>query len=214
MNRTVYALALALSAAACAHQRSAPAAQASAEVAPAPAAATPSADAHGMCPMSIPGTKVSAGTTPDAATLTFTTTAPDQVPALREKVAAMAAAHDGHAGAMEGHGAMHGSAGAAQGAGGSADAGSVHGDVHGSTGAGGMHGDMHGAMGGDAAAGEVGSMPPPATVAVEEVDGGARLVLTPRDPADLERLQSTVRAHAYRMQKQGGCGMMQHPRAG
>jgi hypothetical protein len=56
-------------------------------------------------------------------------------------------------------------------------------------------------------------MPPPSQAAVEDLPEGARLLVTPNDPADLERLQATVRMHAEHMQ-QHGCGMMQRPQPG
>ena len=54
-------------------------------------------------------------------------------------------------------------------------------------------------------------MPPPSRAAVEDLPDGARIIVTPNDPADLERLQKTVRTHAEHMQ-QHGCGMMDHAR--
>ena len=73
---------------------------------------------------------------------------------------------------------------------------------------GGMHEGMHqpgGMMSGGGMANM--PMPPPSTATVEDTDAGARLVLTPQDPAQMAQLQSAVRAHAGMMQ-QGGCGMM------
>ena len=49
----------------------------------------------GMCPMTVPGTKVSAVDTSTGEAVTFTTTA-DQAAALREKVHAMADMHNQH----------------------------------------------------------------------------------------------------------------------
>ena len=43
---------------------------------------------------------------------------------------------------------------------------------------------------------------------VEEVEGGARMVFTPPDPARLEALRSEVRAHAAQMTATGQCPMM------
>jgi hypothetical protein len=42
----------------------------------------------------------------------------------------------------------------------------------------------------------------------EEVENGARLTLTPKDPAQLEAFRKQVREHAQRMEK-GDCSMMQ-----
>ena len=50
-------------------------------------------------------------------------------------------------------------------------------------------------------------MPPPSRATVEDVENGARIVVTPNDSADLQKLQSTVRMHAEHMQ-QNGCGSM------
>jgi hypothetical protein len=48
----------------------------------------------------------------------------------------------------------------------------------------------------------------PFTVKVEEIEKGARLTLTPNDPARLEEFRTKVRQHAERM-KTGDCSMMQ-----
>ncbi len=174
---------LAFTSTACMHAgRAAPAATSQPVVAPRPSSDAPMGGGMaGMCPMSVPGTKVSAADTATGEALTFTTT-PDQAAALREKVHAMADMHNRHhaSGAAE-HGGMSG-----------------------------------GMMGGGMAAGSMGGMqmPPPSRAAVEDLPEGARLVVTPNDAADLQRLQSTVRAHAEHMQ-QDGCGMMmQHSQHG
>ncbi|ACG74489.1 hypothetical protein AnaeK_3269 [Anaeromyxobacter sp. K] len=133
-----------------------------------PGAATAPGGMAGMCPMSVPGTRLSAEDTSSGEAVTFTTSDPDQVSALRERVHAMAAMHARH----------H--------AGGDADRGAMHG----------MHGGMAGMQ-----------MPPPSQASVEDVPQGARLVVTPNDPADLQALQSTVRQHATYMQEHG-CPMM------
>ena len=148
--------------------------------APQASTATAAQGMEAMCPMTVPDTKVSAEDTATGAALTFTTT-PDHVQALREKVAAMAEMHNRH----------HAGAGG-------------HGDMQGSAGAGGMHGGMHGSMHGGT--GMEGGMVA-ARASAEDVEGGARLVLTPNDPADLPKLQSMVRAHAEHME-QSGCPMM------
>ena len=174
---------LALTGTACMHaSRAAPAAASE----PAAATTRPSSDAPmgggmaGMCPMSVPGTQVSAAEISTGEALTFTTS-PDQAAALREKVHAMADMHNSHhASGDAGHGGM--------------------GDMmgHGGMGAGGMEGMQ---------------MPPPSRAAVEDLPDGARLLVTPNDPADLKQLQSTVRKHAEHMQ-QDGCGMMDHSQHG
>lgn len=159
---------------------------------PTPASRAPSGmagmtDMAEMCPMNVPGTQVSAMDVANGEALTFTTT-PENAAALREKVHAMAEMHNRHhTGGEPGHGGMqHGGMG--QGAmGGMGGMG------------GGMSGMAHGDMGGM-------QMPPPSQASVEDVPNGARIVVTPNDPADLQRLQSTVRAHAEHMQ-QHGCEM-------
>jgi hypothetical protein len=135
----------------------------------------------GMCPMSIPGTQVAAKDTSTGEALTFTTTSPGQVPALREKVHAMADMHNRHHASGEEQAGMGGM----------------------------MHGGMMG--GGDMPMME---MPPPSHAAVEDLPEGARIVVTPNDSADRQRLQSTIRSHAEQMQ-QHGCGvMMEHSQHG
>jgi hypothetical protein len=75
-----------------------------------------------------------------------------------------------------------------------------------------MHNQHHGAAAADAPAGGqhgmmAGMMPPPSHAVAEDVDGGARISVTPDAPADLEKLRSTMRMHAEHMQG-GRCGMM------
>jgi hypothetical protein len=47
--------------------------------------------------------------------------------------------------------------------------------------------------------------PPAATATAEDVPEGARLVLKASNPGDVDRLRSSVRAHAQRLQREG-CG--------
>ncbi len=73
------------------------------------------------------------------------------------------------------------------------------------------HGEGHGAkMGGgtdkDAMGG--GMVMPPATARTEEIEGGVRLVFTPKDPADLPKLREHAHQHAEKMAS-GQCAMMQ-----
>lgn len=176
MTRTVIvSFVLALAGTACMHGGHA----ATAAAAQPAAAASGQGGMTGMCPMSVPGTQVSATDTPTGEALTFTTT-PDKATALREKVHAMADMHNRH------HAA--------------GDSG---------------HGGMGGMMGGGMAGGGMGGMqmPPPSRASVEDLPNGARIMVTPNDPADLQRLQSTVRMHADHMQ-QHGCGMMGNSRGG
>jgi len=74
---------------------------------------------------------------------------------------------------------------------------------------GGMAGGTGGMMGSGEATGP--AMMPPSHATVVDLEGGASIMLTPNDPADLQKLQSEARVHAQRMQ-QGGCGMMGQPK--
>ncbi len=151
-----------------------------------PSTVAPAGGMAGVCPMSVPGTKLSAADTSTGEAITFTTT-PDQAAALREKVHAMADLHNRH----------HASGGADQGGMKGMHGGGMMGGHASHGGQDGMMGDMQ--------------MPPPSRAAVEDLPDGARIIVTPNDPADLERLQTTVRMHAEHMQ-QHGCGMMDHAR--
>lgn len=133
------------------------------------------------CPMAVPGTQLGVTDTRDGEAVTFTTS-PDLAAELRSRVHAMADMHNSHhqGGGMEG---MHG--------------GMQHGGM--------MGGGSMGSTGGRDA-----MMPPPSRAAVEDVEGGARLVVTPNDPADLDRLRSTVRMHAEHMRQTGTCKMDHH----
>ncbi len=83
----------------------------------------------------------------------------------------------------------------------------MHNRHHAQGGAEQMHGGMqHGGMMEGMGGMDASMMPPPSRAAVEDVDGGARLAVTPNDPADLDRLRSTVRMHAQHMQETGTCG--------
>ncbi len=64
-----------------------------------------------------------------------------------------------------------------------------------------MHSQMHGRMHGQ------GGMMPAATTSVEDITGGARVILRPGDPAQLEALREHARMQAART-AQGECPMM------
>ena len=49
----------------------------------------------------------------------------------------------------------------------------------------------------------------PSTARAEDIDGGARIVLTPKDPAQLADLRARVHEHASQMAS-GHCPMMEH----
>jgi TusA-related sulfurtransferase len=182
----VAASALSLAVTGCMHAGHAAGAAQPATAAPAPAGM------GGMmgerCPMNVPGTQVSAADVATGEALTFTTT-PDAAASLREKVHAMADMHNRHhAEGEHGPGGMqHGGMGGMGGMDSTAHVGDTEAMPHG--GMGGMQ------------------MPPPSRATVEDLPNGARLVVTPNDPADLERLQATIRAHALQMQQHGCEGM-------
>jgi hypothetical protein len=136
--------------------------------------------------MEVPGTQVATVDTPDGASVTFTTS-PDRAAELRSRVRAMAQMHDTHDQDREGmrggehHRAMH--------------LGEENPDT------------MNGPAGtGSAADQGMPMMPPPSRATVEDVEGGARMVVTPNDPADLDRLRSALRTQTQRMQQTGQCG--------
>lgn len=146
--------------------------------------AAPGGMAGGMtqaCPVMVPGTQVAAADTLNGESITFTTS-PDHVADLRARVRAMANMHNRH----QAGGGMDG----------------THGDM--------QHGGMmmgDGSMGSGAGMDQMAMMPPPSHATVEDVDGGARIAITPNDPADLDRLRSTVRMHAEHMRESGKCEM-------
>jgi TusA-related sulfurtransferase len=218
MNRTLTLMAfLSFTAAACTHGAYGSRSGGSAATAATTSGATPMAEA---CPMNVPGTQVSAADIATGETITFTTTSPDQVTALREKVHAMAEMHNHHHAAAERGAASdsaaadtgHASAEARDGEASddpAASAGSTADETAGaSAGSGGGMPEGHmGGMAGHAGSMEGAHMPPPSRASVEDVPNGARIAVTPNDPADLSRLQSTVRMHAQHMQEHG-CAMM------
>lgn len=172
-----------------------------------PVAASPDAPqtAMQMGPMAVPGTQVAASDTVGGEVLTFTTATGD-VGELRRRAHAMAEMHERHH-AM-GSGMQHMGGGMGHGG---AMMGPSGGMGHGST----MMGPSGGTMGGGSIAGgespgghqsHAGTMPP-SRATVQDVEGGARIVVQPSDPADLDRVRSAVRDEAEHM-RQHGCGMM------
>lgn len=162
--------------------------------------------AHGMggrdmaatCPMAVEGTTARVEDVDGAAGMAFTTTG--DVAELRRRVAHMAEMHDQH------HGKNHDKAqdmvgaqpisGSTTMAGAEAAAPAPH--------AAGMHGGMHGdgkGMTGD------GRKMPLSTARSENIEGGARLIVTPQDPADLAQLREHTHKHAEQMAS-GQCPMM------
>ena len=135
-------------------------------------------DMKEVCPMMVGGTAVNAEDVEGGVTLTFTTSS--DVAELRRRVAQMAKMHGQH-----GMG-MHAAAGAGDGrahCGQCTDTRQHHG------------GKM------------VGGMMPAATASSEEVAGGARILLTPQDAADLEKLREHARQMTELMSS-GKCPMM------
>lgn len=141
----------------------------------------------GICPMRVPGTGVVPADVDGGIGLSFTTSTGDVVE-LRQRVRRMAEMHNQRGGhmMMGGHGEAEGGAEHQHGA--------QAGATHEGAGRGGM---MMGA----------GMMMPPATASVEDVEGGARVILRPKDPAELAALQEHVRMKAQRMAG-GECPMM------
>jgi hypothetical protein len=148
-------------------------------------------DMAGMCPMAVEGTTARAEDVEGGAAIVFTTTG--DVAELRRRVAHMADMHNQRQG--DGHGHMMGMHGSQPGSGPHAHGGAP--DDGQPPQRSGMQGGM---MGG-------GMMMPPATARSEEIEGGARLVLTPRDPAELANLREHVHQHAEQMAS-GRCPMM------
>jgi hypothetical protein len=139
--------------------------------------------------MKLPDTSVSVVDVEGGVALDFSSTS--DAAELRRRVAHMASMHNqGMHGSMT-DGGMHGGR-----MGGTMHGGMVDGGMRGHMMDGGMHGHrmdggMHGAM-----------HMPESDVRVEDTERGARMVLKPKDPADLE----TLRAHARHMVT-GGCPM-------
>ena len=142
----------------------------------------------GMCPMQVRGTTVAATEVDGGIGLSFTTTTGD-VAELRQRVRRIAEMHN-----QPGGHRMMGSHGTA-----APGAGPEH--RHGAPGAGHEGGGRGGMMMGG------GMMMPAATALAEDIDGGARLVLRPKDPAQLGALREHVRMKAQRMAA-GECPMM------
>lgn len=133
------------------------------------------------CPAG-PAVQIVTAETPTGVALQFTTTG--DVAGLRARVHRMAEKHNRMMGSGMGmQGGMMGSGGGMQG---------------GMQGSGGMHG--RGMM----------MRMIPSRASVEDIPGGARLVLTPDDPSQLGALRDHARRMAAMMQ-QGRCPMMQPP---
>lgn len=151
----------------------------------------------GMCPVEVPGTSVAAEDSATGGALVFVTTG--DVAEVRKRVAAMAAMHNDHQAEMAANGGTmvgmdHG------------DMGAMKGMDHAHMGhMGGAGGAGMGGAGGMDHAGMMAMMN--SQVAVEDVDGGARLAFTAQ-PADVAALQAGLREHAQQLA--GGTCAMHH----
>ena len=141
------------------------------------------------CPMGVQGTTVQATETSDGMSMAFTTTG--DVGELRKRAHGMSDRMNGQAsGAMGTSGMMM--------KGGDGGAGMMMGSGMGRPG-----------MMGDGGAGMMmgGSMPP-MNVQVEDIEGGARLRMTPRDPSRVAEMKKHVQQHAQMMNQGHSCPMM------
>lgn len=160
-----------------------------------------------VCPMQVAGTTVAAIDVEGGVGLSFTTTTGD-VTVLRQRVRRMAQMHDPHGGdtMMGGHDTaapdaeaedQHRARAAASDEGGGGEGMMMGGGMK-------MAGNMK--MAG-------GMMMPAATASVEDIEAGARLILWPKDPAQLGALRDHVHMKAQRMTA-GECQMMANDSGG
>ena len=141
------------------------------------------------CPMGVQGTTVQATETSDGMSMAFTTTG--DAGEVRKRAHGMADRMNGQAsGAMGTSGMMM--------KGGDGGAGMMMGSGMGRPG-----------MMGDGGAGMMmgGSMPP-MNVQVEDIEGGARLRMTPRDHSRVAEMKKHVQQHAQMMNQGHSCPMM------
>lgn len=165
---------------------------------------TPRPADDSSCPVAVPGTSVTVEDTDRGAALVFVTTG--DVAELRKRVAAMMSMHNEH------HAAMGPLPTGDEASGGHDMSGhdmSGH-DMSGhDMGGHDMGGQPHGEATGGEHAGHAGGMQMVhSQAAVEEIDGGARLVLTAM-PDDVAALQAQLREHAQQMSG-GTCAMGNH----
>ena len=143
-----------------------------------------------QCPMFVAGTTVQAKDTSDGMAMTFTTTG--DVAELRRRVHVMADRMNAHSSGSSGGMGMHGMMGADAGMGmKGADAGM------------GM-----GMMGGGGGGPMMGGTMPAMHAQVENVERGARLKMTPSDPAKIGEMRQHMKQHAQTMDQSHGCSMM------
>jgi hypothetical protein len=163
------------------------------------------------CPMHVSGTEVTAQTVPNGAALVFTTT--QDVNQLREQVDRFADAHNELAEHMsaKGEGAppsssMGGMDAEAQGA------HSMYGEQRSIDAAENME-EGHAGAGSTGVETSTPSSFVPSRAEVQEIDGGAEIVLTPRDPSELQALRQNVEQQARQMAS-GACPLMEPQAAG
>ena len=139
-----------------------------------------------MCPMAVPGTMVATSDTPGGVAIAFTTTK-GEASELRGRVRQMAEMHNSSDGTMMPHPpGTNGGSTTAEPSGKASDSGAC------------------GGLGTSES-----KMMPAATATVVDVDGGARLVLIAKNPAQLQALRQHAASCSNRMQH-GECGMMSH----
>lgn len=161
------------------------------------------------CPAAVPGTSVAEADTNDGAAITFTTSS-DRVDDLRSRVEGMADMINRHGagGEMSGTGSNGGTDWGEESTVGEAWSGSGNetGGTRGIESPDQVEKDEAGGQPGSAGSMQgMHGMMPRSQANVQEVENGARLLLTPKDPADAERLRNAARQHASMMQ-QGRCG--------
>jgi hypothetical protein len=152
------------------------------------------------CPMGVPGTAVQATETSDGMSMAFTTTG--DAGEVRKRAHGMADRMNGQAsGAMGMNGMMM--KGGDGGGGMMMGSGMGHAGMMGDGGAGMMMGSGMGHAGM-----MMGGSTPPMNVQVDDIDGGARLRMTPRDPSRVAEMKKHVQQHAQMMNQGHGCPMM------
>lgn len=170
-------------AAACGGRASAPASQPAQAQAPSPGTQPMTGEQKmaSMCPMMVPGTRVTSEDIEGGTAMVFTTTSGD-VADLRARARRMAEMHNQMGQHMMGPG--------------------MHGGMHGGEG---MHGGGEGM--------QSGMMMVASDATVVDIEGGARMELRPRDPAQLDELRAQTRKHSQRMAS-GQCPMMRREAGG
>ncbi len=163
------------------------------------------------CPMALPGTAVQATEMSDGMAMTFTTTG--DAGELRKRVRSMSDRMNAHSSGGMG---MHDMRMGGGDTGSHMMSGGMGSGMMADGGHGMMGGDGHGAMGGGMMAADGGhammggATMPPVHAQVEDVEGGARLRMTPVDPSRLGELKLHMQQHAQ-MMKAHGCPMMGAP---